>query len=159
MAELEFAGLKFKGGKIFVIITALTTLGGGLWGGFEFYKDYLDMKDQIQNYTAPDLSGFDKRLDLIQQEVEMMQSEMTMILDEVGLVADVAKELKNDLKSDVRRIETIVEDVEQRVKEDSRENARDLKNAISEIQDDMKALEEKTDKQIKKALDNPLSQM
>ena len=159
MAELEFAGLKFKGGKIFVIITALTTLGGGLWGGFEFYKDYLDMKDQIQNYTAPDLSGFDKRLDLIQQEVEMMQSEMTMILDEVGLVADVAKELKNDLKSDVRRIETIVEDVEQRVKEDSRENARDLKNAISEIQDDMKALEEKTDKQIKKALDNTLSQM
>ena len=159
MAELEFAGLKFKGGKIFVIITALTTLGGGLWGGFEFYKDYLDMKDQIQNYTAPDLSGFDKRLDLIQQEVEMMQSEMTMILDEVALVADVAKELKNDLKADVRRIETIVEDVEQRVKEDSRENARDLKEAISEIQDDMKALEIKTDKQIKKALDNPLSQM
>jgi len=159
MAELEFAGAKFRGGKIFVVLTALTTLGGGLWGGFEFYKDYLDMKDQIQNYTAPDLSGFDKRLDLIQQEVEMMQSEMTMILDEVGLVADVAKELKNDLKSDVRRIETIVEDVEQRVKEDSRENARDLKNAISEIQDDMKALEEKTDKQIKKALDNPLSQM
>jgi len=159
MAELEFAGLKFKGGKIFVIITALTTLGGGLWGGFEFYKDYLDMKDKIISYSAPDLSGFDKRLDLIQQEVTMMQSEMTMILDEVALVADVAKELKNDLKADVRRIETIVEDVEQRVKEDSRENARDLKEAISEIQDDMKALEEKTDKQIKKALDNPLSQM
>ena len=159
MAEIDVGGVKFKGGKIFVILTALTTAGGVLWGGFEFYKDYLDMKDQIQNYTAPDLSGFDKRIDLVQQEVEMMQSEMTMILEEVQLVASVAKELKNDLKADVRRIETIVEDVEQRVKEDSRENARDLKNAISEIQDDMKALEEKTDKQIKKALDNPLSKM
>ena len=159
MAEIDVGGVKFKGGKIFVILTALTTAGGVLWGGFEFYKDYLDMKEQIQNYTAPDLSGFDKRIDLVQQEVEMMQSEMTMILEEVQLVAYVAKELKNDLKADVRRIETIVEDVEQRVKEDSRENARDLKNAISEIQDDMKALEEKTDKQIKKALDNPLSKM
>ena len=159
MAELEFAGAKFRGGKIFVVLTALTTLGGGLWGGFEFYKDYLDMKEQIQNYTAPDLSGFDKRLDLVQQEVEMMQSEMTMILEEVTLVSDVAKELKNDLKADVRRIETIVEDVEQRVKEDSRENARDLKDAIVEIKDDMKALEEKTDKNIKRALDNPLSKM
>ena len=49
MAEMEFAGLKFKGGKIFVVLTALTTLGGGLWGGFEFYKDYLNMKEQIQN--------------------------------------------------------------------------------------------------------------
>ena len=157
MAEIDVGGVKFKGGKIFVILTALTTAGGVLLGGFEFYKDYLDMKDQIQNYTAPDLSGFDKRIDLVQQEVEMMQSEMTMILEEVQLVADVAKELKNDLKADVRRIETIVEDVEQQVKEDSRENARDLKNAISEIKDDMKALEEKTDKQIKKALENPLS--
>ena len=159
MAELEFAGLKFKGGKIFVVLTALTTLGGGLWGGFEFYKDYLDMKDQIQNYTAPDLSGFDKRVDLVQQEVEMMQSEMSMILQEISLVSDVANELKNDLRQDVRRIETIVEDVEQQVKEDSRENARDLKEAITNIKDDMKSLEEKTDKQIKKALDNPLSKM
>ena len=44
MAEMEFAGIKFKGGKIFVILTALTTAGGALWGGFEFYKDYLNMK-------------------------------------------------------------------------------------------------------------------
>tara|TARA_R100001463_G_scaffold127679_1_gene185866 strand:- start:354 stop:857 length:504 start_codon:yes stop_codon:yes gene_type:complete len=159
MAELEFAGAKFRGGKIFVILTALTTLGGGLWGGFEFYKDYLDMKEQIQNYTAPDLSGFDKRLDLIQQETEMITQEMSMIIQEVQLVSDVANELKNDLRQDVRRIEKIVNDVEQQVKEDSRENAKDLKEAISEIQDDMKALEEKTDKQIKKALDNPLSKM
>ena len=56
MAEMEFAGLKFKGGKIFVVLTALTTLGGGLWGGFEFYKDYLNMKEQLQTcllYTSP----------------------------------------------------------------------------------------------------------
>jgi len=159
MAELEFAGAKFRGGKIFVILTALTTLGGGLWGGFEFYKDYLDMKDQIQNYTAPDLSGFDKRLDLIQQETEMITQEMSMIIQEVQLVSDVANELKNDLRQDVRRIEKIVNDVEQQVKEDSRDNAKDLKEAIDEIKDDMQSLEEKTDKNIKRALDNPLSKM
>ena len=96
MAEVEFAGLKFKGGKIFIILTALGTLMGGAWGAFEFYKDYLTMKQTISEYVAPDLSGFDKRIDLVQQEVEMMQSEMSMILEEVGLVADVAKELKND---------------------------------------------------------------
>ncbi len=159
MAEIDVGGVKFKGGKIFVILTALTTAGGVLWGGFEFYKDYLDMKDQIQNYTAPDLSGFDKRIDLVQQEVKMMQSEMTMILDEVSLVSDVAKELKNDLKADVRRIETIVEDVEQRVKEDARSNEKELKDTINSIEEDMKELEEKTNKQIKKALENPLANM
>ena len=83
MAEVEFAGLKFKGGKIFLILTALGTLMGGAWGVFEFYKDYLNMKDTISSYVAPDLSGFDKRLDLVQQEVEMLQGEMSMILEEV----------------------------------------------------------------------------
>jgi uncharacterized protein YoxC len=170
MAELEFAGLKFKGGKIFVILTALGTLMGGAWGAFEFYKDYLTMKDTISQYVSPDLSGFDKRIDLVQQEVEMLQSEMSMILEEVGLVADVAKELKNDLKGDVRRIETIVEDVETRVKEDSRSNEKDLKLTVDGIESDMQKLEnelneamtelqESIDKQIKTTLANPLSQM
>ena len=170
MAELEFAGLKFKGGKIVVVITALGTLLGGAWAVFEFYKDYLNMKDTISAYVAPDLSGFDKRIDLVQQEVEMLQGEMSMILEEVGLVADVAKELKNDLKGDVRRIETIVEDVETRVKEDSRSNERELKATVDGIEADMNKLEkeleeamtelqESIDKQIKLTLENPLNQM
>jgi uncharacterized protein YoxC len=157
MAELDVGGIKFKGGKIVIIITALTTFGGSLWGGFEFYKDYLNMKDTIGAYVAPDLSGFDKELELIDQKVNMLQSEMTMILEEVELVSDVAKELKNDLKDDVRRIETIVEDVEQRVKQDSRDQQKDLNELVKGIEEDMEKLEIKIDKQIKAALDNPLN--
>ena len=181
MAEVEVGGIKFRGGKIFVILTALTTAGGALWGGFEFYKDYLTMKEQIQEYVAPDLSGFDKRLDLtkeeltsktelIQNEVEMITQEMTMILQEISLVSDVANELKNDLRQDVRRIESIVNDVEQQTKEDSRDSARDLKETINTMEDDMKKLEdrikqaqkeleEKMNKRIKLALENPLGAM
>ena len=178
MAEMEFAGLKFKGGKIFVVLTALTTLGGGLWGGFEFYKDYLNMKEQIQNYVAPDLSEFDKNIALtkeemssktalLQTEIEMLMGEMEMMMQEIRLVSDVANELKNDLRQDVRRVESIVNDVEQQVKEDSRDNAKDLKSTIDTLENDMKKLEdrikqaqkeleEKIDKRIKRALENPL---
>ena len=159
MAELEVAGIKFRGGKIFLVVTVLSSVCGALWGGFEFYKDYLNMKDKIQHYTAPDLSGFDKRIELVDQKIRSIESKMSMMIEEITLVSGVAKELKNDLKSDVRRIETIVEDVEQRVKEDSRENQKDLKEAINEIKDDMAKLEEKTNKQIKNALENPLSNM
>tara|TARA_Y100001937_G_C7124300_1_gene334149 strand:- start:802 stop:1290 length:489 start_codon:yes stop_codon:yes gene_type:complete len=159
MAELEFAGVKFKGGKIFVILTALTTLGGGLWAGFEFYKDYLNMKEKVETYVSPDLSDYDKRIDLSIQKIDMLESEMKIILDEVTLVSDVAKDMKNDLKTDVRRIENIVEDVEQRVKEDSRENAKDLKFAIKEVKEKMQDLENRVDDKIQKALENPLANM
>ena len=159
MAELEFAGIKFKGGKIVIIITALSTLAGGLWGGFEFYKNYMNMQEKIETYTAPDLSDYDKRIELAKQQLDMLQSEISVILDEVNLVASVAKELKNDLKADVRRIETIVEDVEQRVKEDSRESARDLKFAIKDIKERMADLEKEIEEKIRKALENPLANM
>ena len=181
MAEVEVGGIKFRGGKIFVILTALTTAGGALWGGFEFYKDYLTMKEQIQEYVAPDLSEFDKNIaltkeemdsktDLIQTEVEMLMSEMEMMMQEIRLVADVANELKNDLRQDVRRIEKVVNDVEQMVKEDSRETSSELRDTTRDMKEDMAeltdklesamtALEEKIEKRIKLALDNPLSQM
>jgi signal transduction histidine kinase len=178
VAELEVAGIKFRGGKIFLVLTALTTAGGGLWGGFEFYKDYLNMKEQIQNYVAPDLSEFDKNIaltkeemssktELIQTEIDMLMQEMEMMMSEIRLVSDVANELKNDLRQDVRRVEKIVNDVEQQTKEDSRDSAQELKITIKDIEDDMKKLEadikeaqseleEKIDKRIKRALENPL---
>lgn len=50
-----------------MVITLVTSLIGGLWGGFEVYKDYTDMKAKIQNYSAPDLSGFDKRIAVLKK--------------------------------------------------------------------------------------------
>ena len=170
MAEVSFGGVSFKGGKIVVVITALTTLIGAMWGGFEFYKDYLNMKEKIQSYSAPDLSGFDKRLELVSQKSDVLQQEISMIIQEVQLVADVANELKGDLRQDVRRIERIVNDVEQQVKEDQRQNSEDLKYTMKDIEERMESLsdkleksmnelEEKIEKRIKLALENPLSQM
>ena len=148
--EVEFAGVKFRGGKIFVIITALSTLGGGLYGAFEFYKDYMDMKEAIQNYTAPDLSGFDKRITVMESKIDdtltVFKEEMEVVKSEVKLIGGVNRDLKLDMKTDIRRIEKIVEDTEQRVKEDSREFSQDMKSLRKEL-----------DENIKKALENPLS--
>ena len=152
MAEIEYGGIKIGGTKLLLIVPLLGTIIGGLWGGFELFNRYTLMEKKIDSYVAPDLSGFDKRL-------EVIQSEMDMILQEVTLVADVAKELKNDLRGDVRRIETIVEDVEQKVKNDGRELNKDISDAIKDIKQEMADLEAKIEKQIKLALENPLSNM
>ena len=178
MAEVNIGGITFKGGKMLAVILALGSSIGVLYGGFEAYKKFQDMSAQIESYVAPDLSEFDKTIaltkeemksktDLIQTEVEMLMSEMEMMMSEIRLVSDVANELKNDLRQDVRRIEKIVNDVEQQTKEDSRDNAKDLKETINSVEDDMKKLEEKIklaqkeleekiDKRIKSALENPL---
>lgn len=155
MASIEYQGIKFSGGKFFIILSLLGAIVGGGWSAYKFYDDYLDMKAQIQNFVAPDLSGFDKKIALVEQELEMIKTEISMILEEVSLVASTAKELKDDLKTDLRQMEgdirhitEIVNDVEDRQKEDTRE-----------IFDEIKIIEDNLNLNIDKALNNPLNNM
>jgi MinD-like ATPase involved in chromosome partitioning or flagellar assembly len=148
MPSIEYQGLKFSGGKFFLILSLIGAIIGGGWTGYKFYDDYLDMKAKIEEYTAPDLSSYD-------EQIAVLKAEIDSILDEITLVADVAKDLKNDMKTDlrsmsndIRHITEIVNDVEDRQKEDTRE-----------IFDELKVIEENLDLQINKALNNPLNNM
>lgn len=150
--EVEFAGVKFRGGKIFVIITALSTLGGGLYAGFEFWKDYMDMKEKIQEYTAPDLSGFDKRIAVVETQIgenlRTFKEEMKVVKNEVKLLSSVNRDLKTDMLGDIRRIEKIVTESEDMVKDTTRELEKGLREVRKEV-----------DIKIKRALENPLNSM
>ena len=152
MAEIEYKGIKIGGSKLLLVLPLIGTIMGGLCGGCELYSRYQAMEAKIDQYVAPDLSGFDKRLAVIEEEITFMK-------EELDLVSGVAKDLKNDMKGDIRRIETIVEDTESKVKEDSRELNRDINDAIKNLKQDMKELDEKISNQIKKALENPLADM
>ena len=146
--SIEYQGIKFTGGKFFLILSLIGAIIGGGWTGYKFYDDYLDMKAKIEEYTAPDLSSYD-------EQIAVIKSELDMILDEITLVSDVAKDLKNDMKTDlrqmgndIRHITEIVNDVEDRQKED-----------IREIFDEIKIIEDNLNLNIDKALNNPLNDM
>ena len=148
MPSIEYSGLKVSGGKAFAILTLLGALGSGAWAVFEFWKNYQDLTAKVLEYTAPDLSHYD-------EQIAVIKSELDMILDEITLVADVAKELKGDMKqdlrsmgNDIRHITEIVNDVEDRQKED-----------IREIFDELKLIEDELKLSVGKALNNPLSGM
>ena len=140
--EVEIAGVKFRGGKIFLILTALSTLGGGLYAGFEFYKDYMDMREKIISYEAPDLSGFDKKLAVLDKKmlnvIEQTDSKMKVLEAEFAALKteveafekleegikqtaedarDYTKEVKRDVKNEMHHISTQLDDVEKRGKE------------------------------------------
>ena len=78
--EIDVGGIKFRGGKIFLILTILSSFIGVLWGGFQIYQRYLTMEEKINTYVAPDMTGFDKRIELLQVEIDMQQNELKMIL-------------------------------------------------------------------------------
>ena len=119
MAEVEYQGFKLKGGKIFILFSLLGTLGGGLWGAFEFWKDYQDMKSKILTYTAPDLSHYDTQL-------EVLKSEISTVLEEVSLVNDVASNLSKNINDDLK-------DLERELSQDLKVIEQDLEDKIQKI--------------------------
>ena len=151
--EVEYQGMKFKGGKFFIILSLIGTLAGGGWSIYKFIDDYLELKTAVANYVSPDFSHYDEQL-------AVQKAEIDTILDEVGLISEITRDIKNDLKlqiremeeslnlmkADIRAIDKVVNDIEDRVKANERE-----------ISEDFKILEKEIDDKIKKSLSNPLA--
>jgi hypothetical protein len=176
---ISIGGYEFTPAKLMVAATIVSSTLGGLYGAFEVYKDYIGMKKKIAEYTAPDLSGFDKRLAVIEENSQK--------------ASDYTRDIKVDLKNDIRRNETVTEQVERSVKQAQRETesemremrkavredlekARNEANAIRrdmeqtrkeinsefnaarrEISKEVETLKKEVDNKIQKAMDNPLA--
>jgi vacuolar-type H+-ATPase subunit H len=151
VAEVEFGGVTFKGGRIIVLLTALSTLGGATWAGFEFYKDYMDMKDIILNI---DVGAIDARNDVIETKLD----------EAIEYTRDIKSGLRDDILSVEKqsdRVEDMVRDSEEDVREmidkaeERFENKRDALRSDTERRID--ELEERLEEKIQLVLDNPLS--
>lgn len=129
---ISIGGYEFTPAKLMVAFTLVSSILGGLYGAFEVYKSYQDMKTKIEKYVTPDLSEFDKRLAVIEEN----SSKTT----------DYTRDIKNDLKNDIRRLEQVVEQVE-----------RGSKTSQREVEGDVRQLRKEIDSKIQKALDNPLA--
>jgi hypothetical protein len=179
MAEIEYGGIKVGGSKLLLILPLIGTLGGGLWGGFEFYKDYSDMKEKITTYVAPDLSEFDKQLAVIKEEMLLTREEVGIIKDSIGEQVDFMRDTKHDLRGDLVRMEKILDKVENdidkvedeaqaladRSKKDTRTMIDDANNRFNDkvsgmegyVKRELQTLEKNLDSRLTKALDNPLA--
>jgi isoleucyl-tRNA synthetase len=176
---ISIGGYEFTPAKLMVAATIVSSTLGGLYGAFEVYKDYQSMKKKIAEYVSPDLSDFDKRLAVIEENSQK--------------TSDYTRDIKNDLKSDIRRNETVTEQVERSVKQAQRETEsemREMRKAVREdlekaraeansirkdmettrkeinneftaarreINKEVETLKKEVDSKIQKAMDNPLA--
>ena len=129
---ISIGGYEFTPAKLMIAFTIVSSTLGGLYGTFEVYKDYQSMKKRIAEYVAPDLSVFDKRLAVVEENSQK--------------TADYTRDIKNDLKDDLRRMEKVVEQVERTSKQRQRETEQDVRG-----------LRKVMHTKIKQALDNPLA--
>ena len=147
---ISIGGYSFTPAKLMIAGGIVSTVLGGLYGAFEVYKDYMDMKAQIQEYVAPDLSAINERITQLEQRMENAEVLVAETNDYVG-------EIRTDLKNDIRDIQTVVDVAERRNRELEREILSSIRTIDKESDVKLKELEKKVDEKIQKALDNPLA--
>ena len=158
MAEVEVAGMKLKGGRMMVLFTVLSTLAGGLWAGFEFYKDYMDMKEIVENI-----------------DIQAIKADNALVVTKLEEAIDYTRDIKQGLKDDIIRMEKVTDDTNRRMKvlqrdidlrmrelsDLSRESEKDARDTMRETEDRIDTKMEKLDASLRKtlqeALDNPLT--
>jgi chromosome segregation ATPase len=166
--QFKLLGIRVTPITIGAAFTLVSAVIGGLYGAFTVYNDYMAMKEQIQSYTAPDLSGF-------QEQLSVMNEKMLSVENSVSQTTDYAREVRNDLRRDIMRIEQLVDDSSRRIKDTqnsidlsvremeklSREMEKDVRDTLraveTRIDDSMRGLDQDLRDTIQKALDNPLS--
>ena len=113
--EIDVGGIKIKGGRLFLVFTALGTLIGGLYGAFEVYKTYQDMQAAISTYEAPDLSGIEERLSVLEER-----------MGSTVLVTDMSKESINRIDGDMQSLFSDVRASDKRLYELERDTSLSL---------------------------------
>lgn len=165
---ISIGGYEFTPAKLMIAFTIVSSTLGGLYGAFEVYKDYQGMKKKIAEYVSPDLSEFDKRLAVIEENSSK--------------TSDYTRDIKTDLKNDIRRNESVTEHVERSVKQAQRETESEMRQARKDVREDLdkartevnairkemadarreisrevETLKREVDSKIQKAIDNPLA--
>lgn len=129
---ISVGGYEFTPAKLMIAFGIVSSVLGGLYGVFETYKGYQDMKTKIEKYVSPDLTEIEKKLAIVEENSAKS--------------SDYTRDIKNDLKNDIRRLEGVVESVE-----------RSSKQSQREVEGDVRTLRKEIDSKIQKALDNPLA--
>ena len=140
---ISIGGYEFTPAKLMIAFTIVTSTLGGLYGCFEVYKDYQDMKTKIAKYVTPDLTEVYKKLAVIEENSQK--------------TSDYTRDIKNDLKNDIRRLEGVVETVERSSKQSQRETEQEVRAVRKEAESSAKNLEKEVERKIQRALDNPLA--
>ncbi len=156
LADREFktGGMKVSFGSIMAILAFLSTIVGGLYGGFVLYQ-------KIEAVTGLDLEEY-------QLQMNIMDAKVTGISEKVEESVEYSRDIKNGLRSDILSIEKQTDRVEDMVREteDKVRNMIDDAEVRFENQRErvrvsqsgsMKELEDKLMDKLQRALDNPLA--
>lgn len=137
---ISIGGYSFTPAKLMIAFGIISSTLGGLYGVFEAYKDYMGMKKKIEMYVSPDLTAIEQKLAVLEEGS--------------GRMVEFTRDINNNLKADIRRIEKVLEDVERSAKTSQREVEREIKEVRMTVDAEIKDIRRSTDAIVRETVRN-----
>ena len=151
MAEVEYGGVKVSGkgmlGKLIWILPLLGTLGGGSWAVFEFYKDYEDMKEAVQEYVSPDISWIEKHISETNSELKIVEKEFELLKEVDEATSAVIREQINSVKAIAANLQTDLHDLRMDLNQDVAELHNSIEVEVEKVNANLDKQEVRLEKQ------------
>jgi len=158
--SIEVGGIKFTGGKLFVVLTALSGAAGSLWAGFEVYQQFLTMQEVTATYAS-----MGDEFAQMKEKQESNERMIRMNLETTKYLSDNLASLSSSLGSSVMSARQTVDAVTARTQVSERETLQSQRAIIQELraqdieqQRRVKELEAQVNDKITKTLANPLAE-
>jgi len=152
--EVKAGGVKLTASSVLAILAFLSTVVGGLYGGFTLYQ-------KIEEVAGLDLTAY-------QQQMDIMDAKVSGISEKVEESVEYTRDIKNGLKDDLLRIEQQTDRVEDMVRDNEDKVRKMIDDAEVRFENQrervrvsqtssMKELEDRLNAKLQRALDNPLA--
>lgn len=159
--KFKLFGLSMTPTTIGAAFALISSVLGALYGSFEVYKDYMEMKEQIQSYEAPDLSGFQEQLSVLNQKLDsklsQVESNVAVIKDSYRVELDAIKTDLDKNESLVRSIDDSVATTQRDLRNDVYEVEKRVNESLRQVDADVRKVREDLEEKIQTALANPLN--
>ena len=64
----------------------------------------MDMKKKILSYSAPDLSGFDKKLSVLEEQMDLLTQDMGSLRTRNQEIQDIVRDTRQDVRDDATKL-------------------------------------------------------
>ena len=145
--QIKAGGMKLTAGSILAIFAFMSTVVGGLYGGFVMYQ-------KIEEVAGLDLGEYQQQMDImdttVQQSVEYTRDIKNGLRDDLLRIEQQTDRIEDMVRKSEDKVRSMIDGAEVRF-ENQRERVRVSQGAS------MKELEDRLMGKLQRALDNPLA--
>lgn len=159
--KFKLFGLSMTPTTIGAAFALISSVIGALYGSFQVYNDYMEMKEQIQSYTAPDLSGLQQQISVLSEKVD---SKLVQVESNVDVIKDSYRVELDNIKRDLDKAEDLIrttEDSTARTQRELRNDVYGLEKRVNEslrqVDADVREVRKDLEEKIRTVLANPLN--